>query len=165
MRCGAVSCRSHCRQQQSNQTHHTSSAREHLARTWLVLCRRDPSLFKTEWLSMRFSVFGFWLVSVALAFAQLAPQTPQAAYEGQNVSAVSLIANPHRNLETLLSVVTQKAGSPYSEDKIEQSADALKKAGGFPEVRVNVVPDVSGLRINFLLEPAFYLGVVDFPGV
>src|SRR5579871_3651404 len=114
---------------------------------------------------MRFSVFGFWLVSAALAFAQLAPQTPQAAYEGQNVSAVSLIANPHRNLETLLSVVTQKAGSPYSEDKIEQSADALKKAGGFPEVRVNVVPDVSGLRINFLLEPAFYLGVVDFPGV
>jgi outer membrane protein assembly factor BamA len=114
---------------------------------------------------MRSSVFGFWLVSAALAFPQLAPQSPQAAYEGQNVSAVSLIANPHRNLDRLLPIVTQKAGAPYSQDKIEQSAGALKKAGGFPEVRVNVVPDVSGLRINFLLEPAFYLGVVDFPGV
>ncbi len=113
---------------------------------------------------MRSSVFGFWLVSAALAFAQLAPQTPQAAYEGQNVSAVSLIANPHRNLDALLPVVTQKAGAPYSEENIEQSAEALKKAGGFPQVRVNVVPDVSGLRINFLLEPAFYLGVVEFPG-
>jgi hypothetical protein len=42
--------------------------------------------------------------------AQFAPQGPQAAYEGQNVIAVSLIANPHRDLEPLRSVLTQKAG-------------------------------------------------------
>jgi len=32
-------------------------------------------------------------------------------------------------------------------------------------VKVNIEPEVSGLRINFLLEPAYYLGIVDFPGV
>ena len=113
---------------------------------------------------MRLSLFGFWLIGAATLWAQLAPQTPQAAYEGQNVTAVSLIANPHRDLAPLLKLVTQSANSPYSADKIRQSADALKQAGNFADVRVEVVPDIAGLRVNFLLEPAYYLGVVEFPG-
>jgi outer membrane protein insertion porin family len=113
---------------------------------------------------MRLLVFEFVLFSAA-AFAQLAPQTPQAAYEGQNVSAVSLIANPHRDLQTLLPLVTQKAGAPYSEAKIQDTAEALKQAGGFAKVQISVEPEVAGLRVNFLLEPAYYLGIVEFPGV
>jgi outer membrane protein insertion porin family len=111
---------------------------------------------------MRWLVFGFLLSSTMVA--QLAPQAPQAAYEGQNVSAISLIANPHRNLGRLREFVAQKAGTPYSEEKIQASAKALQEAGGFPKVEVNVEPEITGLRINFLLEPAFYLGVVEFPG-
>jgi outer membrane protein assembly factor BamA len=110
-----------------------------------------------------FFFFFFW--SAAAIWAQLAPQGPQAAYEGQNVSAVSLIASPHRNLESLRSAVTQRAGEPYSESKVESSAAALQQAGGFQKVQVNVVPEVQGLRLNFVLEPAWYLGVVQFPGV
>jgi outer membrane protein assembly factor BamA len=113
---------------------------------------------------MRLSLFGFWLISAATLLAQLAPQAPQVAYEGQNVSAVSLIANPHRDLTPLLRLVSQSADSPYSADKIQQSAEALKKAGNFADVRVEVVPEIAGLRVNFLLEPAYYLGVVEFPG-
>lgn len=105
-----------------------------------------------------------WCFGVVSVFAQLAPQEPQKAYEGQNVSWVSLVANPHRNLDPLFAVVTQKAGTPYSQQKIDESAAALKKAGNFPEVHVKVVPDINGLRISFLLEPAYYLGVVEFPG-
>jgi len=101
----------------------------------------------------------------ATGFGQLAPQAAKAAYEGQNVSAVSLIANPHRDLEPLRACITLRPGDPYSEEKIQASAEALEKAGGFPKVQVSVVPDATGLRINFLLEPAYYLGVVDFPGV
>ncbi|HWZ74989.1 MAG TPA: POTRA domain-containing protein [Candidatus Sulfotelmatobacter sp.] len=113
---------------------------------------------------MRSSVVIFCFFSAALLKAQLAPKAPQAAYEGQNVSAVSLIANPHRNLEPLYPLVQQKAGALYSEDQIKQSIEALQKAGGFPEVRASVDPDVTGLRVSFLLEPAYYLGVIDFPG-
>jgi outer membrane protein insertion porin family len=111
---------------------------------------------------MRLSVAAALFFFVALSSAQLAPKGPQAAYNGQNVSAVSLIANPHRNLEPLFAVVTVKQGAPYSEQQVEQSAEALKKAGGFPEVHVSVDPDITGLRVNFLLESAYYLGVVDF---
>lgn len=106
----------------------------------------------------------WWCFGATVLFAQLAPQPPQKAYEGQNVSWISLVANPHRDLAPLFQVVTQKAGSPYSQQKIDESAAALKNAGHFAGVRVQVVPDINGLRVSFLLEPAYYLGVVEFPG-
>jgi outer membrane protein insertion porin family len=112
---------------------------------------------------MRWLNVGILLCSAA-TFAQLAQQGPQAAYNGQNVSAISLIANPHRDLTPLLPFVTQKAGTPYSEAAIEATAQALKQAGGFPKVDVSIEPEVAGLRVNFLLEPAYYLGMVEFPG-
>ncbi len=113
---------------------------------------------------MRLRILGFWLLAVAGALGQLAPQTPQSAYEGQNVSGVSLIANPHRDLTAFFKLVTQHANEPYSQKKIEESQQALQKSGQFPKVQVQVVPDITGLRVSFLLEPAYYLGVVDFPG-
>lgn len=113
---------------------------------------------------MRLVVLSLLIFNAAAAFGQLAPPAPQRSYEGQTVSSVSLIANPHRDLAPLLEVVTQQSAEPYSQQKIQQSSAALKKAGNFPEVRVNVVPDIGGLRVSFLLEPAYYLGVVEFPG-
>ncbi len=112
---------------------------------------------------MRLLSVGILLCSAAL-FAQVAQQGPETAYNGQNVSSVSLIANPHRDLKPLLPLVTQKAGTPYSQAEIQATAQALKLAGGFPKVDVSVEPEVAGLRVNFLLEPAYYLGVVEFPG-
>ena len=102
---------------------------------------------------MRLLFSSFLLFSVT-AFAQLALEGPQAAYDGQNVSSVSLIANPHRDLSSLIPLVTQPAGSPYSDAKIQETVRALKQAGAFSDVKVSVEPEVAGLRINFLLEPA-----------
>jgi outer membrane protein assembly factor BamA len=96
------------------------------------------------------------------AWAQLAVQTPQPVYEGQNVAAIDLIANPHRDVEPLRSLIEQKAGEPYTQSKVEASIAALERTGQFPKVDVNVVPDPSGLRLNFLLEPAYYIGTVSF---
>jgi len=111
---------------------------------------------------MRLSAAFVLLVS-ASAMAQLAFQAASPSYNGQNVSAISLIANPHRDLQPLYPLVTQKPGEPYSQDKIEADAKALQQAGHFPEVKAAVVPEVAGLRVLFLLEPAYYLGVVEFP--
>ncbi len=113
---------------------------------------------------MRLFALGAGILCGTAAFAQLAPQAPQAAYEGQNVSAVSLIANPHRDLAPFYPLVTQKAGEPYSQEKIQTSAERLKAAGKFPKVDVTVEPEVTGLRVSFLLEPAYYIGIVKFPG-
>jgi outer membrane protein insertion porin family len=91
-------------------------------------------------------------------------QGPQSVYEGQNVAEIDLVANPHRDVEQLRALVAQKPGQPYSQAKVEASIKALEGTGQFPKVQVNVVPDPAGLRLNFLLEPAYFLGIVDFPG-
>src|SRR4029077_4260618 len=52
----------------------------------------------------------------------------------------------------------------YVGAKIQDTAGALKRAGGFADVQISVEPEVSGLRVNFLLEPAYYLGFVEFSG-
>ncbi len=104
------------------------------------------------------------LVLAVGARAQLAVQPPQSVYDGQNVGAIDLIANPHRDVDPLRPLIEQKAGEPYSQPKVEASIAALERTGKFPKVEVNVVPDVTGLRLNFLLEPAYYMGMVTFPG-
>jgi outer membrane protein assembly factor BamA len=88
---------------------------------------------------MRLSALLLALVG-ASAMAQLAFQAPSSTYDGQKVSTVSLIANPHRDLQGLYPLVTQHAGEPYSQKKIDADWEALQKAGHFPEVKVSVVP-------------------------
>jgi outer membrane protein assembly factor BamA len=127
--------------------------------------RQPEKLFAKPKLStMRLSGVLFFFLYATLSWAQLAVQGPQSVYEGQNVGAIDLIGNPHRDLEPLRPLVAQKAGEPYSQDKVQASIVALEHAGQFPKVQVNVVPDPSGLRLNFLLEPAYYLGIINFPG-
>jgi outer membrane protein insertion porin family len=110
------------------------------------------------------SVLVFALICVTGAFSQTAEQGPRPIYEGQNVTAIDLVGSPHRDLEPLRASVEQKAGEPYSEIKVRASIEALERSGQFPKIRVEVVPDTSGLRLNFLLEPAYYLGLVNFEG-
>ena len=112
---------------------------------------------------MRSSVIILLIVSTA-AWAQRTQVGPQAAYEGQNVTAIDLIANPHRDVEPLRVYLVQQTGQPYSQKNVEASLEALRTKGSFPKVTVDVVPDISGLRLNFLLEPAYFLGVIEFPG-
>jgi outer membrane protein insertion porin family len=114
---------------------------------------------------MRFSAPLFLLLLVALAAAQLASTGPQSFYDGQTVTAIDLIANPHRDVKPLHDFLLQKAGQPYSQANVLASISALQKAGGFEKVTVNVIQDISGLRLNFVLEPAYYLGMVDFHGI
>ena len=109
-----------------------------------------------------FSLFSAFLTVSASAYQSADQASP--VYEGQNVVAVDLIANPHRDLNPLSNVPLQKAGEPYSQEKVEASIQALQQAGGFDKVTAKVAPELSGVRVSFLLEPAYFLGVVDFPG-
>ncbi len=106
----------------------------------------------------------FFLSTLRLGWAQVEVQGPSQVYDGQKVNAIDLIGNPHRELQPFRAFVVQKAGEPYSQTKVEASIEALQKAGHFPKVEANIVPDLNGLRIDFLLEPAYYIGVLEFPG-
>lgn len=108
------------------------------------------------------ALFFLFLISIVNAAAQISSTGPEAFYEGQTVTAVDLIANPHRDVEPLRAVVSQKVGQPYYQAAVQASISALQRAGGFDKVTVNVIPDIAGLRLNFILEPAYYLGMIDF---
>jgi outer membrane protein assembly factor BamA len=93
-----------------------------------------------------------------------AQQTSQLSYEGQNVAFVDLVARPNTKLDYLLPLVQQKAGEPYSQAKIQNSIRSLEQEGHFPRVTVDVTPEIAGLRVTLILEPAYYIGMIYFPG-
>ncbi|MGB6688659.1 MAG: POTRA domain-containing protein [Terracidiphilus sp.] len=95
-----------------------------------------------------------------------APATEEllSSYEGQNVTLVELAGRPNTDLSKLAVLLEQKAGQPFSRDKIDRTAAALKTAGGFQEVRIQVEPAANGVRVIFVLEPAVYFGIFTFPG-
>ncbi|HET9321368.1 MAG TPA: hypothetical protein VFO27_16380, partial [Bryobacteraceae bacterium] len=85
-------------------------------------------------------------------------------FEGRPVSKVDIAASPVMDVEAFRPVITQKAGEPFSIAKIRESVAALQKTTLFSQVQVKVEPEQSGAHITFLLQPAYYVGMVYFPG-
>src|SRR6185437_12587928 len=98
------------------------------------------------------------------------PRTTAAAeqmfgsYDGQNVASIQVAGQPGIDQAKFLDALPQKAGQPFSKDKVNQSAAIVKSQGHFKDVRIQVDPDASGVRIMLVAEPAFYFGVFQFPG-
>jgi outer membrane protein assembly factor BamA len=94
------------------------------------------------------------------------PATEQilSSYEGQNVSSVELAGRPDLEASAFSSLLAQEAGHPFAKAKVDQTAAALKAAGKFKDVRVEAEPEPDGVRVLFILEPAVYFGIFEFPG-
>src|ERR1700730_3689534 len=112
-----------------------------------------------------------WVILVLVAFGwpsltecQQSSQSNKVSYEGQNVAAVELVANPKISVESLRPLVQQQTGEPYSDAKVKNTIFALQGTGRFSNVEVDVKPDPGGLHVTFTLEPALYFGIFDFPG-
>jgi outer membrane protein insertion porin family len=112
----------------------------------------------------------YFLPIVPILFLCLVPtlQTqempPSTLFEGQPVSSVEVVARPNLDTESIKHLVSQQAGQPYSSQKVQESVEALKASGQFTDVDSSVFPEQGGLRLKFILEPAFYIGVLEFPG-
>jgi outer membrane protein insertion porin family len=112
-----------------------------------------------------------WIIPILIVLAwppigvcQQLSQSNKVSYEGQNVTAVELVANPKISVESLQPLVQQQTGEPYSSSKVENTISALQGTGRFAKVGVDVKPDPGGLHVTFTLEPALYFGIFDFPG-
>lgn len=100
----------------------------------------------------------------AALFASAQELPPAAYYEGQAVAAVNVIANPLLDLKDLLPLCKQSANEPYSTEKIKASVAAFMATGKFTKVDVTVEPEADGLHVTFILQPAYYIGLITFPG-
>jgi len=98
------------------------------------------------------------------------PKTPPPAeqmlssYEGQTVSTIEVAGRPDVDETEFSSLIAQKAGQPFEREKVDQTAAAIRATGKSKEVRIQVDPEAKGVRVLFILEPADYFGVFDFPG-
>lgn len=95
-----------------------------------------------------------------------APQVLQTlpAYEGQNVTTVELSGQPGLNIADYRELLAQKADTPFSRDKVDQTINALRNSGRFDAVEFEVRPEPNGIRLLFVLQPALYFGVYEFTG-
>ena len=87
-----------------------------------------------------------------------------ASYEGQRVAVVGLLASPRVDAEALRPLVMQKEAEPYSAEKVHRTIAALQETGKFNKVEVEVTPEAAGLRVIFVMQPVYYLGLIYFPG-
>jgi outer membrane protein assembly factor BamA len=128
-------------------------------------------------------VAAFVLVFLAVVFAwaqqatpsptqhpSQAPKTaPQVArtlpsYEGQNVTSVELAGQPDLDARTVEPLIAQRPGQKFSQANVDQTIAALKRVGRYQSVEVEVRPDPAGVRVLFVLHPAYFFGVYEFPG-
>ena len=129
-----------------------------------------------KWVCMR-ATLALLLLAPMASRAQTGPSSPEQApktapsiaqtlysYEGQNVAAVEIGGHPELNASEFLSLYAQKAGTPFVADAVNKTAAALKAKGNFKEVQIQVDPDPNGVRILYILEPAIYFGIFQFPG-
>jgi outer membrane protein insertion porin family len=95
-----------------------------------------------------------------------APQVQEVlpSYEGQNVSAMEVAGKPGLDEKQLETVFVQKAGQPFEKAKVDQTIAALKNSGVAKEIELEIRPQPNGIRILFVLQPAFYFGMYQFPG-
>lgn len=86
------------------------------------------------------------------------------SYEGQNVTSVELAGQPNLDTSGLLPLLTLKANEPFTQAKVDESIAAIKKAGSFHDVQLDIRPEAKGVRVLFVLQPATYFGIYIFPG-
>jgi len=91
------------------------------------------------------------------------PAQGQISYEGEKVGFVDLVVRPGINAEALHPLILRTEGESYSQESVQNSIAALKQAGRFSKVDV-VAPEAAGLRVAFVAQPAFYVGMIYFPG-
>jgi outer membrane protein insertion porin family len=121
-------------------------------------------------------IVAFFLVAIAQTVAQEdrslkdVPRTSSSveemlsSYEGQTVSSIEVAGQPDVSDAEFSPLFAQKAGEPFAKAKVDQTAAAIRATGKFKEVRIQVDPEAEGVRVLFILEPADYFGIFDFPG-
>lgn len=80
------------------------------------------------------------------------------------MSSIQIAGRPDYTASQCPGCLAQRAGQPFSQKNVEQTANALKAATKADRVDIQVQPDATGVHIIFVLQPAVYFGIFEFPG-
>jgi len=113
---------------------------------------------------MTLACFLLLLCEAKVASGQENEATSYQGLEGRTVNRVDISASPVTDVESFRALLKQQVNEPFSIKKIRESVDLLNQTALFSQVQVKVQPELSGIHITFLVQPAFYVGLVSFPG-
>jgi outer membrane protein insertion porin family len=96
--------------------------------------------------------------------AQQAQPDIYAGFNGQNVSGVEIAARPEVDIQAMRKLIQQQSGKPFSMAAVRESVAALQQTHLFSQVQLSIESEKDGLRVLFVLQPADYVGIIQFPG-
>jgi outer membrane protein insertion porin family len=102
-------------------------------------------------------------ISAPLGAQQQQPSST-TGFDGQPVTSVEISVRPDVNLDEIRPLIKQQAGKPFSTEAMHESVEALQQTKLFTQVQVSLEPEQDGLRVLFILQPADYVGMIDFQG-
>jgi outer membrane protein assembly factor BamA len=104
------------------------------------------------------------LVGCVSSPAQQTEAQQMSLYLGQTVSSVDVAGRPDVTFDKVSRLIPVKAGKPLTQSDVDASIAALKSSEGFQDIGISIEPDADGIRVLFVLKPAFYIGMYQFPG-
>jgi Surface antigen variable number repeat len=110
------------------------------------------------------AAYAFHSISAFAAVAQVSSTGPRNSITDSPSPRLILLLIPIVMSKPFRAFITQQAGEPYSQAKVVAVISGVQTKGEPEKVTVNVIPDAIGVRLNFILEPAYYLGMVDCQG-
>ena len=98
------------------------------------------------------------------AGAQAFPSLGVSSYAGQNVSSVDIAGRPDITFNSVENLIAVEPNQPLEPKDVDASVAALKQHSGVRDVRVDLQPSANGVQVIFVLRPAMYVGMYEFPG-
>ena len=109
------------------------------------------------------ALFSLSLLTPIAPAQQLRPDSI-TGFEGRNVSRIDIAVRPGEDPQQIRALIQQQAGKPFSLEAIRSSVSSLQETRKFTQVQVSLEPEAAGLRVLFILQPVYNIGLVSFPG-
>ena len=94
----------------------------------------------------------------------LSNQQLLASYIGQKIAIIEVAGQPDQTYAKLQNLISVKPGEPLREADIDASVANLKQRANISNVTLDVEPQADGVQVTFVLHPAIYVGMYEFPG-
>ncbi len=124
---------------------------EHLLAQWRLVSRLVLSLL-------------FVCLAALPGRAQQFGDQQMSSYVGQNVSQVDVAGQPTVTFDKVEPLISVRKDQPLAAKDVTSSIKELQDRGGFKGVRLDLQPQADGVRVTFILQPAIYVGMYEFPG-
>ncbi len=99
-----------------------------------------------------------------LASQVLNDQQLLSSYLGQNVASIEVAGQPDETYDKLREAIAVKPGQPLRQADIDATIARLKQQANISNASLTVEPQANGVQVTFVLEPAVYVGMYEFPG-